>query len=466
LNHKKPFKDFYNDVILRWISFFESNTSSEVGMRMRLMLWLVAGLLLVPVIALADDPFVEGKALFDRGEYAAAIPKLQQAYRDEPGNLDASFFLGRAAYESGDYEMSVAAFERILIMDPEAKRVKLELARAYLKLGSRDIAREYFKSVQATNPPPAVWQQIQQFIDSIDESEQKHLFNGFVTLGALYDDNVGAVSSKGTINIGDLPVRLDQQPESDGALQATAVLNHIYRFIDTPYVWKSTLTTYNNFYNDETDYDLNYFGVNTGPVYQDDDSLSELMGTAAQVDLQSDRYLGLLGVSFNHTRFLSRCLQLSLGASFLDKTYFHDIDRYRDAHTWALSANPVLTLDENRVSLNVVRENEDAKRDQYDYVRTLVGVRYDRLLPMDFAAYAGFRHQRTDYQDEEPLFREERSDQQTTWDVGLSKTLWRSDDRKQLLAAQVSYTHTNNESNLDLYSYDKSVTLTSLTFAY
>jgi len=435
----------------------------EVGMRMKLFVWLLVALLL-PVSVLAQDAFTDGKQLFEAGEYAAAIDKLQQAYREAPENLDASFYLGRAAFETGDYETAAMAFERILIMEPEARRVKLELARAYLKLGSRDIAREYFKNIQATNPPPAVWQQIQQFIDTIDAAEQKHLFNGFVTLGVFYDDNVGAVTSKETINIGNLPVRLDQKVEKDGGLQATAVLNHIYRFIDTPYAWKSTLTSYNNFYDDETDDNLNYFGLNTGIIRQDDEALWELQGMIGQVDLGSDRYLGLLGLNLNHTRFLSRYLQLNLGVSFQDKTYYQE--GARDAQTWALSVNPVLNIDENRLSLNAVREWEDAEVRYYDFQRTTVGIRYDRQLPMDFAAYAGFRVQLADYEKNEPFFTKTRSDQQTVWDVGLSKTLWRSADRQQLLAAQITYTHTENDSNLELYTYEKDVTLTSLTWAF
>ena len=264
----------------------------------------VCFLLLMPFCATASDSWTEGKRLFEAGQFQEATGILNQAFKENPENLDISFYLGRAAFETGDYETAAMAYERILFSDPNAKRVKLELARTYLKLGSRDIARAYFKSVQATNPPPAVWQQIQQFIDTIDQAEQKHFLNGFVTMGLLYDTNVGAVPGEGNICIGGsgcLEVALDQKVEKDFGLQASAVVNHLYRFIDTPYLWKSTLTSYNNFYEDQSEFDLNYLALNTGLIRQDDASIWELQGMVGQANLDDDRYLGLLGVNLNHT---------------------------------------------------------------------------------------------------------------------------------------------------------------------
>lgn len=432
---------------------------------MKRFIWLGGLLLLLaPASLSAQDAFNEGKQLFAAGSYVQAVEHLQRAFQDNPGNLDASYYLGRAAYESGDYETAVMAFERVLIADPDATRVKLELARAYLQLGAPDIAREYFKNVQATNPPLAVWQHAQQFIDSIDAAKRKHRFTGFLSLGAFYDDNVGNVPAGATVDIGGLPVQLDQKPRGDVGLQALLNLNHVYRIADTPYAWKNTLTTSHNVYDDETANDLSYLGLHSGVIRHAGNTIWELQGMVGHVDLQSDRYLGLLGLGLNHTHLVSRYLEMNLGLSFQDKTYYQNRDR--DAQTWTMNINPVFSYGKNRLSLNFTGEQEDAAADHFDYWRTTIAARYDRELAMDFAAFAGFRMQRTDYDGREPLFDSARRDRQTVWEIGLSKTLWRSTDQKQLLAMQIHYSCTDNDSNLELYDYDKGVTLTSFTLAF
>lgn len=431
-------------------------------MRMRLLLCLVS-LVLMPAIVWAGEAFDQGRKLFDTGEYAAALEKFQQAFAEDPENLDASFYLGRAAFESGDYELAIMAYERILIMVPEAPRVKLELARAYHQLGSNEIARQYFRLVQGSNPPEAVWQNVQNFLTTIDAAEQNHFFNGFITLGYLYDDNVGVFPKSDTIFINGLPFRLDQKQESDEALQATLVLNHIYR-INTPYAWKTSLFTYNNFYDEQDQYTLNSFGMTTGLLRKDETSLWEILGAATRVNFDQDRYFGMVGLTGNYSRQIGQYLYLNLGANLQDKTYYQDDDM--DATTWGVSVNPVIHFGDNRISLALAREHENAREDRYSYVRIVASARYDRRLPYDFAAYGSFRYQTTDYEDEVPMFGDERSDTQATFEAGVSKTLWRSANHRQSLAAQVSFTHTEADSNIELYEYDKNVTLTSLTFAF
>ena len=433
-------------------------------MRLRWFACLFALALALPSLALAGDPFTEGKQLLDSGNYAAAVDKLQQAFAADPENLDISFHLGRAAFESGDYEGAVAAFERILIVKPDAPRVKLELARAYARLGSREIARQYFREVQKTNPPEMVWRNIQAQLEAIDASEQRHFFNGFVTLGYFYDDNVGVFPKADTVFLGGLPFQLDGEQEGDSGLQATAVVNHLYRFLDTEYAWKSTLYTYNNLYEDLDDFNLNSYGVTTGLLQQSDGNLWEIQAQAAQADIDYDRYFGMLGLNASYSWRLSNFVYLNLGAAIQDKTYYQDGDM--DAVTWGVSVNPVLNYGDNRLSLFVSREDENADDDLFSYERVTAGLRYDRRLPYDFAAYGSFRYQETDYEDEQPLFGRERSDEQTTLEAGVSKTLWRSEDHRRSLAVQVSYTHTSTDSNIPLYEYDKDVALTSFTFAF
>lgn len=416
-----------------------------------------------PAVCLAQTAFEEGKRLLAEGQFPAAQARLQEAFSEEPDHLDISFFLGRAAMEAGDFETAVTAFERILIVNPDADRVKLELARCYMALGSRELARQYFRQVLATNPPDAVWQNIQQNLAAIEAAEQRHYFSGLVTIGHVWDDNVGAVPT-GDINLGGLSFKLDQKPESDHGLNGTVVLNHLYRWLDTPYSWKSSLLTYNTFYQDQTEFDLNLFGLSTGLVRQGEKTLWELIASANHVTLDDDRYVGTYGLATNFSWFLNRSVLLTAGAGLREKDYF-DSDG-RDATNWDVRFGPVFNVGRNRLGITVVHEAEDADAALNSYDRNAIACRYDRQLPLEFAIYAGVRYQVSDYDRQDPLFLKTREDRETDMSAGVSKTLWHSADGRRTLAAQVSWTYSDVSSNISLYEYDRHVVNTSLTLAF
>ena len=79
--------------------------------------------------------FAEGKAMFEKGDLGGARAKLLAAFKLNPGDLSINFYLGRAALESNDAETAVMAFERVLMINPDLERAKLELARSYFTLG-------------------------------------------------------------------------------------------------------------------------------------------------------------------------------------------------------------------------------------------------------------------------------------------------------------------------------------------
>ncbi|MEW6501751.1 MAG: tetratricopeptide repeat protein, partial [Thermodesulfobacteriota bacterium] len=108
------------------------------------LLLLAATLLPSPAWSAEATLFATGKQFFDQGRFEEAYQEFHKAFKQEPANLEINFYLGRAAFETGRFEEAVMAYDRILIADPEAQRVKLELARAHLRLGSRELAKQYF----------------------------------------------------------------------------------------------------------------------------------------------------------------------------------------------------------------------------------------------------------------------------------------------------------------------------------
>ena len=62
----------------------------------------------------------------------------------DPTNLDLTFQFASIATQLGNFESAISALERMLLLNPNLPRVKLEVGVLYFRLGAYPIARSYF----------------------------------------------------------------------------------------------------------------------------------------------------------------------------------------------------------------------------------------------------------------------------------------------------------------------------------
>ena len=414
-----------------------------------------------------DNHYLLGQQYFTDQKYDAAYDEFFQAFVNDPGNLDISFYMGRSAFETGRYEEAIMAYDRILMTTPDATRVKLELARTHLSLGSRELAKQYFKEVLATNPPEQVWKNIEAFMASIEKSEKKHFFNGTLSIGYSHDDNIRLAPTSDIISLGLYEITLTgptATPQSDNIYSTTLVLNYIYKNEEYPFTWKTSATSYNTFYENQNDLDVNYLGLATGPVFQGEKFLWDIMATATNIDVEYERYQSSFGMSSTLTRILSPNLYITAGIKVDQKNNY--LDPERDAANFAYSLSPSLVVGPNRFSLSLNKEYEIAYNELNSYDRASWSVRYDRKLPLNFSLYANTGFTNTRYDEPNPLFGVNRSDRVQGLAIGGSKLLWEKPANGQALIAQLSYNYSHSKSNIDLYTYYKNVTAFALTLSF
>ena len=359
------------------------------------------------------------------------------------------------------------AYERVLMVDPNAARVKLELARAHLQLGTRELARQYFKEVLATNPPEQVWKNIESFLAAIDASEQKHFFNGTFTLGHAWDDNARSAPVSSQISAGLFEFQLtgpSAAPQSDQLNTSTLVLNHIYKNEKYPFLWKTAATSYNALYQSLHDLDVNYLGLATGPVFQKDNYIWDVQALGSYLDVEHDRYQSSFGAASSLTYYFLKNLMGALAVKAEDKNNY--VDPGRDALNLMFSAGPVLLVGPNRLSLLFTKEKENADYDVNGYDRFGWKLRYDRSLPYDFAVFTGLGYTLTDYDAMHPFFGVTRNDKVQELTAGVSRLLWQNTASNQALIIQLAHTYTNSDSDIDLYTYRKNVTELNLTVSF
>jgi len=80
---------------------------------------------------------------FSRGDYAAAIVKLQAILADDPADFDAQLALGMAHCRMGDFAAAIAEGHKAEKLRPKEQLVHTNLSLYYMKAGNRPVAEHH-----------------------------------------------------------------------------------------------------------------------------------------------------------------------------------------------------------------------------------------------------------------------------------------------------------------------------------
>lgn len=161
----------------------------------------------------------EMRSLIDQGNFREAYLLAQEDLFENEGDPEFDFYYGLAALESGRPDEAVFAFERIAFAFPNQRRVKLELARAYYMSNNLAAAEDLFNEVLETNPEPNVTANINAFLEVIEERQSavRSTLSWFVNSNVGSDSNINSATELGVISlpIGDVELNPNGQKIDD-----------------------------------------------------------------------------------------------------------------------------------------------------------------------------------------------------------------------------------------------------------
>ena len=164
---------------------------------------------LVTQVAIAQevtDDLAAAKALMATGQFEAAHEILARRLSANPGDVDALFLLGMIALAKKDYPEAIRHFRQALEREPNATRIRLELARTLFLAGKDEDAEYHFKLAIAQKPPEAVIANIIRYREAI-RARRAWRFN--VNFGVAPDSNINSATDKEHVDIFGLPFQLD-----------------------------------------------------------------------------------------------------------------------------------------------------------------------------------------------------------------------------------------------------------------
>jgi outer membrane protein len=161
------------------------------------------------------------KALMLSGRPDEARSVLQDLAREQPASNDVAFLLGLLAINATDYRQAIGYFRSILIREPAALRVRLELGRAFYLSHDYENAFRQFQFARAGKLPPGVSASIDKFVAAI---RREKIWSYSFGIAIAPDTNINNGTSSRETEIFGLPFELgsDTRRRSGTGLTMTA----------------------------------------------------------------------------------------------------------------------------------------------------------------------------------------------------------------------------------------------------
>lgn len=401
-----------------------------------------------------------------------ALVLLEAAHNPATASVQEFFLLGLSAKLSGDLRKAEQYLRLALQSEPNAGRIRLELAEVLFRQQKLDESRLELVQVQKLSPPIQVQKNIKSFIARIDiiktnpnkhaQGSQKN-WSAYITTGFTSDSNVNAGPNADTVFLYGLPFTLsaEAQETNDGAWFARAGINHRFK-LNNDVVWESRANlSFNNYFSMDT-YDTTDLSASTGPSFR----LGKNMGVSVPIIFnmqsyteQDDWYSQSWGIAPNLQYKIQENSQLYLSVSATHKRFNGNANRDISSYTFNPSVNFQPTKNGNiALGFNYGREDSDLDI----YTNEVRGI------------YLGYQH---NFQEQGIRASITASNTDTQFKgIQAAYTVARHDVSRKL-SASMTYTipqfkgvsvtgtasHQNNNSNLSINNYERTLFSFSLT---
>lgn len=295
---------------------------------------LVCGMLLGSVPGAVPPAAAQPLSTQEKSQLEARKEALFQVMLRNPADLDATFAYAEVSTRLGDYEAAVSALERMLLFNPNLPRVDLELGALYFRMGSYDLARDYFAKAAAGNPPPEVKARIADYTAQIEKASSRHHFSGYLFLGGQFqsDANVAGSSFLGGFLLNNAFVK-----HPSGSVFASGALLYSYDLEDQRRdTIDVTATGYMNHYfnNLVSRLDLALLEVTGGPRFNFPSGLlGNILGSvkpyiiADEVGLGEAQYFAAIGTGIEYDETVWNDMLLKTVFEFRQKNFTNTPDR-------------------------------------------------------------------------------------------------------------------------------------------
>jgi tetratricopeptide (TPR) repeat protein len=412
-------------------------------------------------------------ALIENDQFTQAYTLARQMRDANEGDPDFDFLYGLAALETQHPNEAVFALERVAAAYPDRQRVKLELARAFYQSNNLAASRGLFEEVLATDPDPEVRDDIEAFLGAIHERERAVAgsFSWFVNSNVGSDSNINSATELGVIStpVGDIELSDNGKRIDDNFLDLGGGMS-----FSKPLSKNSAFNLaagFNRHDNIDTDdFDLNVLSTNA--------SYSRVFDRYRLTYGLRGQFIGLREERFQDSASFITTLQhaaengwsRALTGAYTSIRYDNALDanaNLRDVDQYLVSGMVGKVMGRFSHSVSLYYGDEEARRSQgKNHAQRFYGVAFAeqyRWKP-NHAPYFRISLHQSDNKADAPIFSLadgiKRQDKTLSTSFGWS---WRAN---RFANFTTDITYTDNESNIDLFSYDRLKFQTGLRYQF
>ena len=429
---------------------------------------------------LPDDPqvlFQLGVAYFGLERYGDAEPLLQRVFTTDPQIPGLGYYLGFIRHRKGDHQGALEAFDRETSTDPRIQ----QLARFYAglaaaRLGLRERAVEELETAARllpASPLASTAERLRHAPPTLSPRDPQRRFRAEVRVGVFYDSNPAVVPEAA-----DDPTVQDLREEEGNTFGAGGSVRLDYSVIRTP-TFDATVTysLFGKYNTSATEFNVvdNLLGVAlaSGGTVWNRPYLLQLPYTFDYLTLGGEGYLQRHTVTptatlvENASNLTALQFQVQL-KEYEEPSALPPAER-RSGTNWAGGFTHLFRFggDKHYLKVGYLADLDDTEGQNYRYFghRLLAGAQYTfpwRDLRVRYDVDVHLRK----YEDRNTLFPAdapgtvERSDTEINHILGVWLPLPHN------LALAVELLLTRNDSNIDVFTYDRQVVSLSLVWTY
>ena len=403
----------------------------------------------------------EMQSLYQLKQYEKAYQMALVLEGEHSGDAKFDFAFGMTALESGHLDQAVFAFERVLMMEPNNHRARLELARTHYFLGDYVSAKTEFNTVKQTQTPENVQKNIERFLTLIAERELKsrHSFSSEIGLNIGYDSNVNSATDNETsfLELGNLNPDDDSISHEDEFHELDLDVTYGYLLNKKTKLF-SELSVHSRDNVDMDSFDTLSATAKLGASFLFSSSKLRLPLQYQHFNLDGSSFRKMLSLGAEYTAQLDTHRYL-LGFVQVGEFEYPD-QEVRDATFYVLGLGMIRQVGNTTFTLSVYGGVEDTDDIGEYHGRDYLGLRLraDYDLPNKHHIYAGLTTQHSNHHDDFPLQTKARKDEMYQLSLGWD-WMWRP--AWQLKAQASAY---DNQSNIEIYTYTREVISVSVVY--
>jgi hypothetical protein len=378
--------------------------------------------------------------------------------------------------------MAFTTYQKILILNENLPRVRLELAQTYLALKMPKEAKKEFEIVLGTNPPKVVQDKIKNRLEFIESLSSKNRFNFMLAFNHIVDSNINNAPADDVYSIfpflKDYTIITRAIAEDMFAAYLKKVkatsnqyiigINHKYLLNDA-YTINNVLSYISQQYNklDGKNIEIVSFTSSIDNI-QDKQKNSFNLGInqikAKDVNLKLKPFMLSYNIGYNYSYIWSKYFINNFNIKITQKQFYDKSLKDKESRTFTVALTPGLkTKKYGTFNFNLLI-NKDKKtkgsRTDIDNINYTVGLSNRYNITKSFSSTISTSFYKKYYDDLDLNYESKRYDTTKTNSLTLSYNITRS------LSTNLNATNIVSKSNQGAFVFDKNIYTFGMTYSF